>query len=219
MKKPLTTKRKKKRILPVAKRGGILPFLPLLVVVSFLAGCAARIAKAVNDSKTTQRQLEEIQRHNRAMEDRGLYLFPYKRGQGFSTKSKKKKCRKKLKMPTGATTNVQLEQLAKRMCIPFFKGVFMRNNLPISDVLVRPNESGIVNLNDVDGPGTYWVAYAKRGDRVVYFGSFGYLRPPKELVRYLGRVKIEYNYTFYQNYNQSICGQLCLRLSIRSTCH
>jgi len=43
------------------------------------------IAKAVNDSKAAQRQLEEMQRHNRAMEDRGLYLAPYKRGQGFST--------------------------------------------------------------------------------------------------------------------------------------
>jgi len=34
---------------------------------------------------------------------------------------------------------------------------------------------------------------------------------PKELVRYFGRVKIEYNYTSYQSYNQSICGQLCLK--------
>lgn len=112
-------------------------------------------------------------------------------------------------MPTGATTNVQLEQLAKRMHISFFRGVFMRNNLPISGV--RRNESGIVNLDDVDGPGTHWVAYAKRGDRVVYFDSFGNLRPPKELVRYFGRVKIEYNYASYQSYNQSICGQLCLK--------
>jgi len=95
MKKPSTTKRRKKRILPVAKRGGILPLLPLLGVVSSLAGGAAGIAKSVNDSKTAQRQLEEIQRHNRAMEGRGLYLAPYKRGQGFSTVQKKKKTSKK----------------------------------------------------------------------------------------------------------------------------
>jgi len=95
MKKPSTTKRRKKRILPVAKRGGILPLLPLLGVVGSLAGGAAGIAKAVNDSKAAQRQLEELQRHNRAMEGRGLYLAPYKRGQGFSTKSKRKKTTKK----------------------------------------------------------------------------------------------------------------------------
>lgn len=114
-------------------------------------------------------------------------------------------------MPAGVTTNVQLEQLARRMRIQFFRGVFMRNNLPINGI--RRNESGIVNLDDVDGFGTHWVAYAKRGDRVVYFDSFGNLRPPKELVRYFGQnvANIEYNHTSYQNYNQSICGQLCLR--------
>jgi len=30
------------------------------------------------------------------------------------------------------------------------------------------------------------VAYAKRGNRAVYFDSFGNLQPPKEIVRYLG---------------------------------
>ncbi|KAL6257713.1 hypothetical protein P5V15_011293 [Pogonomyrmex californicus] len=61
------------------------------------------------------------------------------------------------------------------------------------------------------GPGTHWVAYAKRNDRVIYFDSFGNLRPPKELVRYFGdNVMIEYNRTSYQTYDQSVCGQLCL---------
>ncbi|KAM0734161.1 hypothetical protein ACS0PU_012526 [Formica fusca] len=120
----------KKRILPIAKRGGILPILPLLGVLGSLAGGAAGIAKAVNDSKAAQRQLEEMQRHNRAMEGHGLYLAPYKRGRGFSTAAKKKNV--KIKMPAGVTTNVQLEQLARRMRIQFFRGVFMRNNLPIN---------------------------------------------------------------------------------------
>jgi len=154
-----------------------------LGVLGSLAGGAAGVAKAVNDSKAAQRQLEEMQLYNHAMEGRGLYLTP---------------------------TNVQLEELARRMHIPFFRGVFMRNNLPISGI--RRNENGIVNLDNFEGPGTHWVAYAKRGDRVVYFDSFGNLRPPKELVKYFGNVsKIEYNHTSYQNYNQSICGQLCLR--------
>lgn len=111
----------------------------------------------------------------------------------------------------GATSNVQLEQLARRMRIPFFRGVFMRTALPISGI--RLNESGIVNLDSADGPGTHWVAYAKRGNRVVYFDSFGNLQPPKELVQYFGKfvTKIEFNRTSYQNYNQSICGQLCLQ--------
>ncbi|KYN18433.1 hypothetical protein ALC57_09263, partial [Trachymyrmex cornetzi] len=46
---------------------------------------AAGVAKAVNDSKAAQRQLEELQRHNRVMEGRGVYLAPYKRGRGGIT--------------------------------------------------------------------------------------------------------------------------------------
>ena len=60
------------------------------------------MAKAVNDSKAARRQLEELQRHDRAMEQgrglylapykygRGLYLGPYKRGQGIAAKKKKR---------------------------------------------------------------------------------------------------------------------------------
>lgn len=113
-------------------------------------------------------------------------------------------------MPKGVTSNVQLEQLGRRMHIPFFRGVFMRDVLPITGI--RRNESDIVNLDDTAGPGTHWVAYAKREDHVVYFDSFGNLQPPKELVRYFGQnvMKIEYKRISYQTYNQSICGQLCL---------
>jgi len=44
-------------------------------------------------------------------------------------------------MPAGMTTNIQLDQLARRMYIPYFRGVFMRNALPISGA--RRNESGL----------------------------------------------------------------------------
>lgn len=113
-------------------------------------------------------------------------------------------------MPKGVTTDIQLEQLAKRMRIPFFRGVFMRNTLPASPHM---NENAIINLDDVEGPGTHWVAYAKRGDRAMYFDSYGNLQPPKEFVRYIKPYvkKIEYNYSSHQRYNQTICGQLCLQ--------
>jgi len=65
----LKTKKKsmKKRILPIVKRGGFLPILPLLGVGSLVGG-AADIAKAINDNKSAQRQLEELKRHNRVIE-------------------------------------------------------------------------------------------------------------------------------------------------------
>ncbi|XP_071649168.1 uncharacterized protein [Temnothorax longispinosus] len=198
--------KKTKRILPVAKRGGILPILPLLGVLGSLVGGAAGVAKAVNDNKAARRQLEEMQRHNRVMEGHGLYLAPYKRGRGVS---RKKNVEETLKIPKGVTTNVQLQQLAKRMRIPYFRGIFMRDSLPIGGI--RRNESGIVNLDNTEGLGTHWVAYAKRGDRAIYFDSFGNLRPPRELTQYLENNVIEYNRIPYQRYDQSNCGQLCLR--------
>lgn len=112
-------------------------------------------------------------------------------------------------MPKGVTTNVQLQQLANRMRIPYFRGVFMRTTLPIGGV--RRNESGIVNLDNAEGSGTHWVAYAKRGNHAIYFDSFGNLRPPRELIRYLEETRIEYNRMAYQRYDQSNCGQLCLQ--------
>ncbi|KYN42485.1 hypothetical protein ALC56_03031, partial [Trachymyrmex septentrionalis] len=102
-KKTMTTKKKttKKRILPTAKRGGALPFLSMLGALGSLIGGAASVAKAVNDNKAARRQLEELQRYDRAMEQgrglyltpykygRGLYLGPYKHGQGAAAKKKK----------------------------------------------------------------------------------------------------------------------------------
>lgn len=84
----------------------------------------------------------------------------------------------------------------------------MRDSLPAR---VRRNESGIVNLDDAAGPGTHWVAYAKKGDNAIYFDGFGNLRPPRELERYLGNnVSVVYNYRSYQTFDQNVCGQLCL---------
>lgn len=90
----------------------------------------------------------------------------------------------------------------------------MRDNLPNSGP--RPNESAIINLDSIDGPGTHWVAYKKRGSLVTYFDSFGDLPPPKELVLYLRKGlkptdKIYYNYERQQNFNTVWCGHLCLK--------
>lgn len=83
--------KKKKRVLPTPKRGGILPILPMLGVLGSLIGGAAGVAKTVNDTRAAQRQLQEMQRHNRAMEGHGLYLAPYSHGQGMILKKKKKR--------------------------------------------------------------------------------------------------------------------------------
>lgn len=104
----------------------------------------------------------------------------------------KKNVKETLKIPKGITTNVQLQQLATRMRIPYFRGVFMHITLSTE---IHRNKSGILNLDNAEGSGTHWVAYAKREDRAIYFDSFGNLRLPKELKRYLEKTYIEYNHS------------------------
>lgn len=75
-----------------SKIGGILPafLIPLFAGLSAtgaLAGGAAGIAKAINQSKAAKNALEESKRHNQTMEaialGKGLYLKPYKKGLGL----------------------------------------------------------------------------------------------------------------------------------------
>lgn len=73
-------------------------------------------------------------------------------------------------------------------------------------------ECAVINLDDFEGTGTHWVCYYKKNKRVYYFDSFGNLRPPLELINYLGSgVKIVYNYKRYQSYDTIVCGHLCIQ--------
>lgn len=76
--------KKAKRIIPIPKKGGFLPLLfPILGALGALGGGAAGIAKAVNDAKANQAQLEELKRHNLVLENKtkgkGFYLAPFKK--------------------------------------------------------------------------------------------------------------------------------------------
>ena len=85
----------------------------------------------------------------------------------------------------------------------------MRNALPASGP--RYCESAVVNLDDASGPGTHWVAYRKRGKNVIYFDSFGDLRPPLDLILYLRVDEVKYNPEKYQDFDTYNCGHLCLK--------
>ncbi|XP_076302128.1 uncharacterized protein LOC143220349 [Lasioglossum baleicum] len=87
-------KKTTKRILPIAKRGGFLPLLlPALSAIGALTGGAAGVVKAINAAKAAKKQLQEAERHNRAMEGRGIHLAPYKHGKGLKEKKKKQRRR------------------------------------------------------------------------------------------------------------------------------
>lgn len=114
-------------------------------------------------------------------------------------------------LPRHALTNVELTKYARKLNIPNFRGVFMRDEL--LGALRKPfkNECGIINLDSSVGDGTHWTAYVKKGSSVVYFDSFGDLPPPRELCAYLKDYVISYNHTQFQTYNSVNCGHLCLK--------
>lgn len=84
----------------------------------------------------------------------------------------------------------------------------MRDNLPER---VNSIECSVVNLDSIKNEGTHWVAYVKINNKCWYFDSFGDLKPPIELVNYLGTNEIFYNYNKYQDFNSINCGHLCIQ--------
>lgn len=85
----------------------------------------------------------------------------------------------------------------------------MRNNLPKNGPWKI--EYGIVNLDTTQGDGTHWTAYKKCGNLVIWFDSFGDLKPPLEVQRYFKNCKIVYNNTNFQSRGTFVCGHLCLQ--------
>ena len=112
-------------------------------------------------------------------------------------------------------TNFDIQRYARQFNIPHFRGVFMRDTLPTSGPW--KDECAIVNLNTSQQPGSHWVCYYKKGDRRVYFDSFGQVTP-MEVQKYLktkqevneNRRVIQRNTDIVQSINSSECGQICL---------
>jgi len=108
-------------------------------------------------------------------------------------------------LPNKPLTNFELIDAVKKLNIPNFRGVFMRDTLPKKP---RRIECGILNLDDSNGVGHHWVNFLKNGNEKIYFDSYG-LPPPTELVKYL-KSPVYYNSERIQPDGQVFCGHLCL---------
>ena len=108
-------------------------------------------------------------------------------------------------LPNKPLSNFELEDAARRLKIPFFRGVFLLDTVP-----KKPNkkECGIVNYDKSGGPGMHSVAWYKNGKTKIYFDSYG-VQLPIEVVRYLGK-SIYYHTNQVQPAGEVFCGHLCL---------
>ena len=116
--------------------------------------------------------------------------------------------------PERGLTNLDLMRYASILRIPYFRGVFMRDELP---KVARQIECGILNLNRSDEMGSHWVCYVRNQNDRIYFDSFGqitplelqeYLKTPKEFNT--NKAVIQRNSDVVQRPNSHVCGHLCL---------
>ena len=112
-----------------------------------------------------------------------------------------------LSLPEKSLTMLELEQAIRKLHIPHFRGVFMRDDLPSKP---RLTECGILNHDDLHGPGTHWTCWHKSGRFKVYFDPFG-LPPPNEMEDYL-RPEIRYSTDELQHRGDVVCGHFCLHV-------
>jgi len=110
-----------------------------------------------------------------------------------------------LVIPNKALTNLEILDAVRKLEIHRFRGVFLRDNLPVEP---KRMECGVLNLDDTSGNGTHWVAWYGDNGKNYYFDSYG-IQSPNELKRYL-RSPIFYNTEQIQPKQEVFCGHLCL---------
>ena len=65
----------------------------------------------------------------------------------------------------------------KKLGIKYLRGIYSRDGLPKK----IKKECGIINLDDMKGPGTHWVCYRNIDNIVEYFDPFGLIMPNEAL--------------------------------------
>ena len=86
-----------------------------------------------------------------------------------------------------------------------FNGVYSRNNLAkIKD------EAFIINPDESESIGTYWVTLYVNYNNVTYFDSFGVEHIPKEIKKSIGNKNIITNIYRVEAYNSIMCGNFCI---------
>ena len=93
----------------------------------------------------------------------------------------------------------------------------MKDQLPNR---IYKNESMIVNLDNSSGKGTHWICFFKKDNKIYYYDSFG-VKPPIQLVEYFAKQnksEVYYNIDKYQNFDEIICGHLCLEFLTKFSC-
>ena len=102
-------------------------------------------------------------------------------------------------MPPHPLTNFEIQKYCQNESK--FNGVYSRNNL--SKIKHGPY---IINLDEYESIGTYWIALYVNAEYVKYFDSFGVELIPKEIKKLIKNKNIITNIYRIQAYNSIMCG-------------
>jgi hypothetical protein len=89
-------------------------------------------------------------------------------------------------------SNFEIIDICKRLKIPHFKGVFMRDELKGKP---GKKECLVLNIDHSSNAGTHWTCLFVENNKCFYFDSYGF-PPPLEVVKYWQNVKNRYYSTF-----------------------
>ena len=106
-------------------------------------------------------------------------------------------------------SNFDLMDWVKRLGIKHFRQIYSRDGLPHK--IRKEGGIRIINLDDIQAPGTHWVCYRNIDNAVEYFDPFGLIMPNEalEYFRTSGK-RIVYSMDEIQNRNTVVCGYWCL---------
>ena len=123
-----------------------------------------------------------------------------------------------VRVPGSAMTNLDILYYVKKIKLPNFVGVYMRDTLPNKSWNRNNPQFGIMNLNKANQMGEHWVAWGYvPNNSAYYFDSFGadvpiellkYLKTKEELAKNEGL--IQQNIYVVQKLGTSECGRLSL---------
>ena len=89
-----------------------------------------------------------------------------------------------LQMPFHPLTNFEIREYYKNESR--FNGVYSRDNLPTT----IKKGAYVINLDEYADAGTQWIALYVKNKKVVYFDNFGVEHLPKEIIKFIKKIKI-----------------------------
>ena len=116
-----------------------------------------------------------------------------------------KKEKSNLIIPFHPLTNFEISEYYENE--PRFNGVYSRDNLPAN----IKKGAYVINLDEYEDEGAYWIVLYVKNKKVVYFDSFGVEHVPKGIIKFIQKEDIIANIFRLQAYDSIMCGYFCIK--------